>query len=91
MTRPIFVPVLATLTFAGLLAACAAPRTPSTAQGVERHFNAMDRNNDGVLTREEINPELRLYQEFDRWDVDGTGAIELDEFHEYLRHNQPPR
>lgn len=91
MAKTPFVPALAVLVLSGLIAACAAPRTPSTAQGVQRHFNAMDRNGDGVLTREEINPELRLYQEFDRWDVDRTGAIELDEFNQYLRDNQPPR
>lgn len=91
MPRTPFVPALAALALSGLLAACAAPGTPSTSQGAERHFREMDRNNDGVLTRDELNPELALFQDFPRWDVDGTGAIELDEFFEYLRQNQPPR
>lgn len=68
-----------------LLAACAGgPRNPSTWQGARTHFSEMDSNGDGVLTRDEINPELALYQEFDRYDLDGNGEIELDEFYKYV-------
>lgn len=68
-----------------LLAACAGgPRNPSTWHGARVHFNEMDRNGDKVLTRDEINPELALYQEFNRYDADGNGKIELDEFYEYV-------
>lgn len=58
---------------------------PTTAQAVEAQFDQMDRNRDGVLTRDEINPELRLYREFDRFDTNNTGTISLQEFREYVR------
>jgi Ca2+-binding EF-hand superfamily protein len=86
--RTIALPALA-LASATLLAACASgPRTPSTWQGARTHMTAMDKNDDGVLAREEINPELALYQEFDRYDVDGSGVIEQDEFYQYINDRE---
>lgn len=67
-----------------LIGCASGPRTPSTWQGARLHFETMDTNDDGVLMMDEINPELALYQSFSRYDVDGTGAIELDEFYEYI-------
>lgn len=57
---------------------------PSTARAVDTQFDVMDRNKDGVLTRDEIDPELRLYREFDRFDTNNTGTISLQEFREYV-------
>lgn len=81
-----------TLIAAGVLctlAACASgPRNPSTWQGARTHFMDMDKNDDGVLMQDEINPELALYQEFARYDVDGTSAIEEDEFYDYINDRE---
>jgi hypothetical protein len=86
--RTIALPALA-LASAALLAACASgPRSPSTWSGARTHMNAMDKNDDGVLAIDEINPELALYQEFDRYDVDNSGFIEQDEFYEYVKDRE---
>ncbi len=86
--RPLALSALALAT-AALLAACASgPRTPSTWQGARTHMTAMDKNSDGKLAREEINPELALYQEFDRYDVDDSGFIEQDEFYKYINDRE---
>lgn len=58
---------------------------PDTYQGQERQFREMDNNTDGVLTPDEIDPDLTLVKEFDRFDADGNGTIELDEFYDYLK------
>lgn len=58
---------------------------PSTSRAVDTQFDVMDRNKDGVLTRDEIDPDLRLHREFDLFDANDTGTISLQEFREYVR------
>lgn len=86
--------LVATTAFALGLAGLATAQTPATerlptsAQAIDRHFDEMDTNNDGRLTRDQINPELRLHREFDRYDTDNNGVITLDEFRVYVREAQ---
>ncbi|HZP85985.1 MAG TPA: EF-hand domain-containing protein [Burkholderiales bacterium] len=70
------------------------PTGPSVRQGgtthlpeVDRRFDAMDRNGDGVVTREEARAfvqererrreqrEIQLRQRMDRADIDGSGTV----------------
>lgn len=57
---------------------------PTTHRAEERQYRDMDKNADNRLTRDEINPDLFLYKDFDRYDTDGNQSIELDEFRDYL-------
>jgi hypothetical protein len=70
-----------------LLGACHSNRdnSPGSWRGAEIHFRELDRNDDGVVRMDELDSELALYQEFTRYDTDGTGAIELDEFYDYVK------
>lgn len=72
--------------FPGLATAQApdAERLPTSAQGIDRHFDEMDANKDGRLSLDEINPELRLHLDFDRYDANNNGVITLDEFRDYV-------
>ena len=57
---------------------------PDTHRAEERQYRHMDTNADNRLTRDEINPDLFLYKDFDLYDTDDSEAIELDEFRAYL-------
>jgi Ca2+-binding EF-hand superfamily protein len=48
-------------------------------------FKQMDKNNDGVLTSDEIPEDSPLKAEFAKWDANHNGQIELDEFKAYFR------
>ena len=79
------------IAFVGLaaIAACSTgPETTSSWRGAQLHFNTMDTNDDERLERDEINPDLRLHREFDRYDADATGLIELDEFYDYIQDSK---
>jgi Ca2+-binding EF-hand superfamily protein len=84
LAQSTFKMAVATFALAALAACAAGPRNPSTARGAQEHFRQMDKNDDGVLMRDEINPDLTLAIDFTIYDVDGTGAIELDEFYQYI-------
>lgn len=67
------------------LGACASnPDMPNTYRGKSAQFDEMDKTGDHRLARDEINPELKLYAEFERWDQNTTGLIEENEFFEYV-------
>lgn len=46
-------------------------------------FRRRDRNNDGVLSTDEVSDELRA--EISRWDTNQNGVITFDEYKEYYR------
>jgi len=79
---------IATLALAALGACATGPATPSSARATEIQFSSMDADDDGALQLDEIGNDLRLYREFGRYDVDGTGGIELDEFYEYINDSE---
>ncbi len=67
------------------LGACASnPDMPNTYRGKSLHFDEMDKTGDNRLTLDEINPDLKLYAEFERWDQNGNGLIEENEFFDYV-------
>ncbi len=75
------------LPFAAVLAlgACASnPDMPNTYRGKSLHFDEMDKSGDGKLTLDEINPDLKLYAEYARWDSNANGVIEENEFFNYV-------
>ena len=73
------------LTAALGLAACASnPDMPNTYRGKSAHFDEMDKTGDHRLTLDEINPELKLYVEFEHWDRNANGMIEENEFFDYV-------
>jgi Ca2+-binding EF-hand superfamily protein len=54
-------------------------------QRAAEFFKQLDKNNDGVLTSDEIPEESPLKAEFAKWDVNHNGQIELDEFKAYFK------
>lgn len=67
------------------LGACASnPDMPNTYRGKSAHFDEMDKTGDHRLTLEEINPDLKLYAEFEQWDKNSSGMIEENEFFDYV-------
>ena len=71
---------------AALLAGCATTEqdVPRTVQGENMHFQNLDKSKDGVLTLDELPPNLELSLDFARYDLDGDGVISEYEFGEYL-------
>jgi len=57
---------------------------PRTVQGENMHFQNLDKSKDGVLTMDELPPNLELSLDFARYDLDGDGVISEYEFGEYL-------
>ena len=67
------------------LGACASnPDMPNTYRGKSAHFDEMDKTGDDKLTLDEIDPEIKLYSEFERWDTNTNGVIEENEFFDYV-------
>lgn len=56
-------------------------------EGVPYLFDLMDSNQDSLLTREEVQGNLR--EEFDRVDVNRDGKISQDEYRQRLRSQRP--
>jgi Ca2+-binding EF-hand superfamily protein len=56
---------------------------------VESSFKSRDRNGDGVLNRDEVPGQLR--NEFDKWDTNKDGVIDLKEYTEYMRARMQQR
>jgi hypothetical protein len=48
-----------------------------------REFSALDRNHDGVLTRDEVKGDAVLEQNFDKIDKNHDGKLSLEEFTSY--------
>ena len=71
---------------AALLAGCATTEqdVPRTVQGENMHFQTLDKSKDGVLTLDELPPNLELSLDYARYDLDGDGVISEYEFGEYL-------
>ena len=57
---------------------------PNTYRGKSVQFDEMDKTGDGTLTLDEINPDLKLHAEFERWDSNTNGVIEENEFFNYV-------
>lgn len=67
------------------LGACASnPEMPDTYRGKHTQFEEMDKTGDGKLNLDEINPDLKLHAEFERWDTNTNGVIEENEFFDYV-------
>jgi Ca2+-binding EF-hand superfamily protein len=71
---------------AALLGGCATTDQdmPRTVQGENMHFQNLDKSKDGVLTLDELPPNLELSLDFARYDLDGDGVISEYEFGEYI-------
>ena len=69
-----------------LLGGCATTEqdVPRTVQGENMHFNTLDKSKDGVLTVDEVPPNLILSIDFVVFDLDKDGVISEYEFGEYL-------
>jgi hypothetical protein len=48
-------------------------------------FSELDRDNDGLITREELPPDHDLARKFAEYDLDGDQALSRSEFQRYLR------
>ena len=79
---------LALLGLAALAGCAAGPDTTNTGRGAEVHFSELDGDDNRMITRDELDSNLTLARDFDRYDVDGNGSIELDEFHAYIKDNR---
>lgn len=67
------------------LGACASnPDMPNTYRAKSAQFDEMDKTGDHRLTLDEINPDLKLYAEFEQWDANSNGWIEENEFFNYV-------
>ena len=68
------------------LASCATSdiEKPNTNAGETMHFKNLDKSGDGVLTPDELNPNLVLNFEFPRWDDNNDGVINEREFRNYV-------
>jgi Ca2+-binding EF-hand superfamily protein len=51
-------------------------------------FRALDKNNDGVLSKDEMPEDLRA--QLDRWDTNKDGSISFEEFKEYYKNKAQP-
>jgi Ca2+-binding EF-hand superfamily protein len=60
------------------------------AADAERYFRTFDRNGDGKLDREELQATPRLKGEWEQWDTNKDGAIDLAEFKAYLAARYAP-
>lgn len=77
------------MTLAALAACSTGPETTSTGRGAEVHFSELDGDDNRVITRDELaNSDVTLARDFDRYDTDGNGGIELDEFYDYVKDNR---
>jgi hypothetical protein len=66
------------------------PMTPEQIdQTAERLFKLADKNQDGFLTEDEMSGSLR--QVWQKWDFDGDGLINLEEYKMYFRDLQAKR
>ena len=74
------------LAAATLMGGCATTDqdVPRTVQGENMHFQNLDKSKDGVLTLDELPPNLELSLDYPRYDLDGDGMISEYEFGEYL-------
>jgi len=92
MNRPTLRPLLmiasTSLCLAALAACSSGPQSTNTGRGAEVHFSELDGDDNRMLTRDELDPNLTLAIDFDRYDSDGNGSIELDEFYEYVKDNR---
>src|SRR5262245_60683134 len=57
-------------------------KTGNFEQWAEREFKDRDRDGDGFLDRDEVPGRLR--DEFERWDANKDGKIDLSEFRRHL-------
>lgn len=84
-------PMLATTLFALGLGGCAyndtRPQGPSSSRALQIQMSEMDLDRDGFLSRDEINPELKLSMDFARYDTNNDGRISGAEFTAYVNAN----
>jgi Ca2+-binding EF-hand superfamily protein len=78
----------AALIFATATAPAAFP-TPEATHGADTSagFDELDRNNDGVLTPDELPPQHELSRLFAQYDRDADNALSRSEFELYMRGN----
>jgi hypothetical protein len=85
MTRALYTEFVQAQTGQGGGAQPAGGTTAPAAKGgddeVTKAFNALDRNGDGKLDSSEMPPEI--LRNLTRWDTNGNGTIELNEFRAY--------
>ena len=70
-------------------AGLAALKLPPTAEGVEKLFNLLDKNSDGVVTLEEFSEMIKQREKeiraaFDELDLDKSGYLDFHEVQEAL-------
>lgn len=51
---------------------------------VKQRFDHLDRNKDGYLTKNELDAQPQLLNQFKRWDTNKDNKISLEEFKNYL-------
>ena len=72
----------------GLLrAGSARPEEPGSHVGKRLQMRNLDRNRDGFLTRDELDPDHRLALEFATYDTVGDGRISDAEFFDYVEQS----
>lgn len=54
---------------------------------VKQRFDHLDSNNDGYLTKNELDAQPQLLKQFQRWDTDRDNKISLVEFKRFLTKN----
>lgn len=74
--------------FAGVsTVVCADDRSDYNRRAAERDaalFSELDRNGDGMLTREEVQADLTLGPRFDDPDIDRDGVVTREEMRRYI-------
>ena len=69
-----------TILAAAVIAACASTAWAQKSKSGNNAFDAMDRNRDGALSKEEAAADKELAKRFARFDADKDGRLNVDEF-----------
>lgn len=78
----LLIPTMATATLAFFSVSSMAANQPP--QGEPPSFQELDKNGDSLLTKDELQGPL--LDDFDRFDVDGSGSLSEDELPEPPQH-----
>ena len=65
---------------AALIALLASPALAQKSKSGNTAFDAMDKNRDGALSKEEVASDRELAKRFSRFDADKNGSLNVDEF-----------